>query len=157
MFARLDRAGVQGLLVMKRRGFSLIELIVVLAIAALLAALAYPAFADQLRKARRSDALASMVQIETAQARFRSSNSRYGSLSEIGSANLSPAGHYALNASNHTADGYEALATALGGQALDMRCRYLKLVVVRANSVYSSGNDLSLGNSIAENRKCWQL
>jgi type IV pilus assembly protein PilE len=142
---------------MRARGFSLIELLAVLVIVALLLSLAYPLFADQLHKVRRSDALASMVQIESAQARFRSNNSRYGDLSEIGAANVSAAGHYSLKASNNTADGYEVLATAIGGQALDTQCRYLKLVVMRANSVYSSGIDLALGNGIAENRKCWRL
>lgn len=42
-------------------GFTLIELIFVVAIIAILLALAYPAYNDQIRKARRADAVSSMM------------------------------------------------------------------------------------------------
>lgn len=51
------------------RGFSLIELMVVVAIVALLAAIALPAYQAQIAKARRADAQA--VLVETAQAMER--------------------------------------------------------------------------------------
>ena len=138
-------------------GFTLIELLIVVVIATLLATIAYPAFVAQLHKAPRSDALAAMVRIETAQARFRSNHSRYASLSEIGVAETSAAGNYSLKAERNTADGYVVIAKAAGAQAGDTACRYLKLDVVRANSSYSSGPDASVANQGSENRKCWSL
>lgn len=43
------------------KGFTLIELIFVVAILAILLALAYPAYTDQIRKARRADAISTMM------------------------------------------------------------------------------------------------
>jgi type IV pilus assembly protein PilE len=135
----------------------MIELLIIVVIAAVLAGIAYPAFVSQLNKARRSDAVAALVRIEAAQARFRSNGSRYGSLREIGVAESSAAGHYSLKSEGHTADGYVVIATATGAQAGDASCRFLKLDVVRATASYRSGPDASTANPDLENRRCWSL
>lgn len=49
----------------KWRGFTLIELMITVAVVAILAAIAYPSYLDQIRKSRRADAKA--VLLETAQ------------------------------------------------------------------------------------------
>ncbi|TVR66963.1 MAG: prepilin-type N-terminal cleavage/methylation domain-containing protein [Candidatus Competibacteraceae bacterium] len=49
----------------KSRGFTLIELMIVVAIVAILAAIAYPSYQEQVRKSRRADAQA--VLLEAAQ------------------------------------------------------------------------------------------
>ena len=42
-------------------GFTLIEMMIVIAILAIIAAIAYPAYTDQVRKARRADAVSSIM------------------------------------------------------------------------------------------------
>lgn len=67
------------------KGFTLIDLIIALAIAAILVAIAAPMYSDMVRKARRVDAVNGLMQIHLAQARHRAGNSTYASrLSDLG-------------------------------------------------------------------------
>ena len=138
-------------------GYTLIELMVGVAVAALLAGVALPSFEGSLRRAQRSDALVAMMQIQAAQERFRGNGLRYGSLAEIGAASLSAAGHYALQTPSYDADGYAVLATATGAQTRDAACRVLKLSVTGTNPSYASGPDAAAANPDAVNRSCWML
>ena len=107
------------------RGFTLLDVLVALAIAAVLCAIALPTFDAALRKARRADALVAVVQIQAAQERLRSRTPRYGDMAEIGAVAFSQAGHYRLQVTAFDADGYALLATAIGPKAGDSTCRYL--------------------------------
>lgn len=138
-----------------RRGFTLIELMIVVAIAAVLASMALPSFEGHLQRARRADALVAVMHIQAAQERFRGNGTSYGSLSEIGVAANSPAAHYVVRAEAYDADGYEVLATASGVQARDTGCRYLKVRAAGPNFVYSSGADGTFANPPSANRRCW--
>lgn len=60
-----------------REGFSLIELMVVVAVAGILAAIAYPAYTSWVQRSRRADAMAVLTAIVQAQERYRSNNSAY--------------------------------------------------------------------------------
>ncbi len=140
-----------------RRGFTLIEVLVVVAISALLAGVAYPSFHAQLLKARRIDALAALMQAQLAQERWRSHSTHYGSQAEIGMPATSSAGHYALQVTAHTPDGYALSATATGAQSRDAACRHLQLRAAGADLVYASGPDASAANAATTNRQCWGL
>ncbi len=139
------------------RGFTLLDVLVALAIAAVLCAIALPTFDAALRKARRADALVAVVQIQAAQERLRSRTPRYGDMAEIGAVAFSQAGHYRLQVTAFDADGYALLATAIGPQAGDSTCRYLGARAVGLNLSYASGADAALGNGAAPNRACWSL
>ena len=138
-------------------GFTLIELMIGVAIVGVLSSLALPSFEGPLQRARRADVLVSMVQIQAAQERYRGNANLYGSLAEIGVAATSSAGHYLLRASAAGADGYDVHATATGAQARDTACRHMKLSAVGMNLVYASGADSSAANPAPINRKCWNL
>lgn len=138
-------------------GFTLVELMIAVAVAGVLSAAAVPSFEGHLQRARRADVLASMMQIQSAQERFRGNNASYGSLAEIGVAAASLARHYQLQTAASGPQGYDAVAVATGLQARDAACRHMKLQSVGANLVYASGPDPSVANVATVNRRCWML
>lgn len=78
------------------KGFSLIELMIVLLIAAILASVALPAYQNQVRKSKRAEGTAQLLQIMQLQERWKSENGTYtgtmGDLLATGSA--SERGYY---------------------------------------------------------------
>jgi type IV pilus assembly protein PilE len=136
-------------------GFTLIETLVTIGIAAVLSSIAYPGLEGQVLRARRADALVALLQGQLAQERFRASNPSYGSLDEAGLRPTSPAGHYRIDVVANSASGYELLAGAVAAQARDARCRYLRLAVVDASLTYASGSDTTTSNAADVNRLCW--
>ena len=63
-----------------QEGFTLIELMIVAAIIAVLALIAYPSYQDSVRKGRRGDAKSNLVQIAQALERCYTANGSYGLL-----------------------------------------------------------------------------
>ncbi len=115
---------------MKPNGFSLLELLMALAIIALLTALAWPGYASVMQRAQRSDARLALLAIQHAQERHYQNFNRYSDTLEATSAGLglsqrSPAGNYALAVSS-SEDGQHFTATARaaagGRQAADQSC-----------------------------------
>src|SRR6185369_14332228 len=107
----------------RNRGFTLIELLCAVSVAGFLSSVAYPTFTSVIHKARRSDALVALMQVQVAQERHRSAHAAYGSLDEIGIAALSPSRHYTLVIGASSDSGYEVEATATGSQSADTSCR----------------------------------
>ena len=60
-----------------RQGFTLIELMIVLAVAAILAAIAYPSYQESVRKTRRAEGRTALMQLMQQQERFYSQHTRY--------------------------------------------------------------------------------
>jgi len=60
-----------------QRGLTLIEIMVVVAVLAILSAIAYPTYTDQVRKSRRTDARAALQQVALAQERYYTVNGVY--------------------------------------------------------------------------------
>ena len=141
----------------RARGFTLIELMAAVSVAGVLTSIALPSFEAQLQRARRSDALVTMMQLQGAQERWRSNGASYGSLTDIGGSPASPAGHYTLQVVSADAEGYEMMATANGAQARDAGCRHLALRMLGTNPVYASGPDATVANPAPANAKCWSL
>lgn len=61
----------------KSNGFTLIELMIVVAVVAILAAIAYPSYQEYVRKARRAQATADLVEYAQLAERFRTVNGVY--------------------------------------------------------------------------------
>ena len=60
------------------KGFTLIELMIVVVVIAILAALAYPSYIEQVHKSRRADAMRAVSQLQLDLERWRSENPCYG-------------------------------------------------------------------------------
>ncbi len=68
----------------QQKGFTLIELMIVVAIIGILAAIAIPNFLRYQAKSRQSEAKTNLGAIFVAETAYLSENSRYGSFSEVG-------------------------------------------------------------------------
>jgi type IV pilus assembly protein PilE len=62
---------------MRVRGFTLIELMVVLAVVAILAAIAVPAYSSQVRRSHRADAIDGVSDLQLRQERWRADHPEY--------------------------------------------------------------------------------
>jgi type IV pilus assembly protein PilE len=70
---------------MRQRGFSLIELMIVVAIVAILATIAYPSYDNYVRKAKRATAQAALLEIASKQQTYLLDRRVYsGSLTDLG-------------------------------------------------------------------------
>jgi type IV pilus assembly protein PilE len=129
---------------MKRQsGFTLIELMIVVAVVGILAAIAYPAYQDYVRKARRADAMNALAEIRIEQEKWRANNTTFASnLASLGLASESKEGHYNLSITAATASDFTAEADPKGDQASDTDCDPFR--VTRAGPDYG-----------AADRDCW--
>lgn len=63
--------------ILKPRGFSLMELMITVAIIGILASIAYPSYQEQIAKSRRADASGALLSAAQALERYYSANGRY--------------------------------------------------------------------------------
>ena len=141
----------------KARGFTLIELMICVAIVGVLSSIAYPAFSSTIASTRRSDALLALMKVQLLQERFRAEHPVYGDLSQLGLGSGSPSRHYDIAVLNPSADGYVVHASAIGSQQQDAHCRHLRLTIDGLNVAYASGTTDAADNAAAVNSRCWRL
>jgi type IV pilus assembly protein PilE len=149
------------------KGFTLIELVVAMLIAAILAAIAIPAYSNYVRKAHRTDAKNALLDIASLEERFFSTNYTYsGDLSQLGYAASAASsvnvgnGYYTVAAPVPTPAtaptasttgipaSYTVVATAINDQFKDTTCRTF--------TVNSDGTRSSTNSSNADSTSsCW--
>lgn len=135
----------------KQRGFTLIELMMVIAIVAIIAAIAYPSYQSQVLKTRRADAHSSLMDISARLERFMISNNQYTTnISDSKGLNLgrttSEKGFYKITVAGdgfcqkNIKNCYVITATAVSPQDKDTDC---KTITLNSNGVKSgsSGGD----------------
>ena len=106
-----------------KKGFSLIELMVVVAIVAILAMVVYPSYMDSMRQSRSADAQAALQGLAQAMERFYTSNGTYVGAASAGVPTIfstkTPIDgsdtYYNLTIQSATASAYELAATPDSG------------------------------------------
>ena len=129
-------------------GFTLMELLVAIAIVGILFAVALPSYNQSQRKSRRTDAVVAALAIQVAQESFRGSCPFYAqnlgtantcgstaALSTVNAASSSANGFYTMSitASSATGNAYEIKAVANGDQAEDTGCTTLTITFNATN------------------------
>lgn len=109
------------------RGFTLIEMLIVIAVIGVLAVLALPSYQSYILKSKRSDAIATLTLVQLAQEKWRATRAAYGTLADLGLTAASSQGLYAISVSNVGATSYTITATATGSQAADTACAAIAL------------------------------
>lgn len=130
-------------------GFTLIEVMVIVAIVGILASVAYPSYMDQVRKSRRSDAVAALSAVQQAQERWRANNVEYSSDVSSSSTGLKlvtsttaassytlPSGYYSIAISGTSDRAYILTATGVSGksQYSDTGCSTLTVTVTNGTA-----------------------
>lgn len=158
---------MQGMLIFRKllifiimtKGFSLIELMIVIVIASILVSIAYPSYRQYINRARRSDGQSALLDLASKLERYYSEEHTYasatintGSNTDIASSNTSPDGWYDLTISQANASSYTLQATPRNEQArADTLCQSLTL-----NSLGDKGISAGPGGSPTGNEdNCW--
>lgn len=103
-------------------GFTLIELMIVVAAIAILAAIALPSFNEQVRKSRRSTAVAHVASLQLELEKWRADHPSYaGSAIPASNSSSNPNYVFSVPAASTTATSYTITASPQGGQTGD-RC-----------------------------------
>ncbi len=102
-------------------GFSLLELLITLSIVAILASITVPSYRGYVARARRTDAISALLQLQLAQLRWRATHPAYARRpAELdGGATPSPDDYYGLRILRSSAGDFLALASPRGAQQGD--------------------------------------
>jgi len=146
------------------RGFTLIELMVTMVIAAILLSIAIPAYNLYVLKSHRTDAKSALVDLASLEERYFSTQNAYTSIpSQLGyTAGAVPfavgSGYYNITAltviaatpptSAGTPASYSITATAIGNQASDTACATFTITSGGVQTAATNGG-------IANNTACW--
>jgi len=140
-------------------GFTLIELMIAVAILGIIAAIAYPSYQDSIRQSRRADGVAAALGLQVAQEQFRGNCPFYAQ--NLGASNVCGAnagastvqasaasreGHYSLSvqAGSATGNSYTIVVDPQGQQASDTLCDPMTIT-------YNSTNP----NGLRAPADCW--
>lgn len=131
-----------------QKAFTLIEVMIVVVIVAILAAVAVPSYQDSIRKTRRADAKEALTRIAALQERYFFTNNRYGTLKDLGLSTTegytvivpSQEGFYNILLVDCGTTCFRAQANTTGAQASDTKCGSFTLNHVGQKTAKASDN-----------------
>ncbi|MBX2838163.1 MAG: prepilin-type N-terminal cleavage/methylation domain-containing protein [Gammaproteobacteria bacterium] len=125
----------------KVKGFTMIELLIVIAIIGILAAVAYPSYQSHISKTRRSDGQLALLNAVQAMERCKTTRFNYSGCALSATDAESPEAHYdlALNPAP-TATTFTIVATAKGAQAGDTACATISINHLGVRSGATAGD-----------------
>lgn len=127
----------------KNQGFTLIELMITVAIVAILAAIAYPSYQNYVLRGGRTDGQAKLLEIMQAQERYYSQNQTYVTNLGVGGLGLG----VAANAAVPSAEGrYTVQAAACAGTTI------ANCVALTATRAGAQASDTACGNLTLNSR-----
>jgi type IV pilus assembly protein PilE len=146
-------------------GFTLVELMVTIAIGAMLLAIAVPSYQSQIRKSRRVEARNAVLDLASREERFYSTANAYTNdppslgYGAFGAATPVGSGYYYLTVTVQAADptiprlaGYTLTATATGTQVKDTACQQFIVNQIGQQSSVDGGNVTTTGSASI----CWK-
>jgi type IV pilus assembly protein PilE len=152
---RIRRSGSAGSPRTGPAGFSLIELVVAMTAAAVLAGIAFPAYRANVLRTHRIEARAALLALATAQEKLYLECHAYAAVLDATTpacepptlrlASISERGNYTLAVTHADASGWVAKATVVGssGQAEDSACHELELTSTGARTARRSDGSSS--------------
>ena len=130
------------------RGFTLIELIIAVAVVGILAAVAMPSYREHIAASRRADAKSALLALAQLMERNYTERGTYASVT-LGSTGIypstSPQGFYTLSITSQDANGFALSATRTGAQAGD-KC---------GNYTYDQAGTKGVAAATYTAAKCW--
>lgn len=130
-------------------GFTLVEVVIVVAILAIIMTLAYPAYLNQINKGRRTDGHSLLYLGAQRQQQHFTENNVF--TATIGSGGLemsatSQEGYYTLSVDRPNTTSYTLTATAVAPQTSDTQCGNLTLTHLNVKGCTATGCDVD---------RCW--
>lgn len=134
---------------MNKRGFSLIELMIVVLIIGIIVTFAIPSYKHVLEKSRRAEAQSALMELAAKMERYYTENHSYvgATLSDLNMPANTENGFYTLSLSNLAASTYTLTATPQGTQTADTKCS--------AFSLNQLGQKTVSGTASSPLTECW--
>ncbi len=145
------------------RGFTLVELMITVGIAAILASIAIPAYTSYIQKGRRADAKSALLNMAAMQERLYSTTNAYSQVptdfgyagATFGTGVLVGSGYYTVNVTSVTAAtatvpaAYTIQANAVNTQTNDTACQIFQINSLGQQVAYDSSSALNTAT-------CWK-
>lgn len=117
-----------GKLVGLEKGFTFIELMIVIAIVGIIAAIGFPSYASYVQQSRRADGHLALLNVVQSMERCKSTRFSYAACTIPPSQSTSPEEYYTIAIGNGlTATTFNITATAQGAQESDVDCSVLTI------------------------------